>query len=511
MLRTLDALDRLDLYALPEVGGDFYTMMSSAAALARVNAELEEHFATQPSTYWITLLSDHGLAAAPVNSREQWIQSDIVAANGGFVIEEDARVGAVRMPSAPIIVDGAAPVPGALPAAEAQQEHHEPPWQEGRAPRARATGEYLMPLAGIKVIDAASFIAGPFVSSVLSEYGADVIRVEPPTGDTYRAFPIQFLSINRYKRGLALDMPSPEGARTMLDLLGSTDILVENLRPARMERIGLSDDALAQANPQLIHVGVSAYGLAEAWADSPGFDPIFQARSGMTIAQGGDGYPTDSGVPTVDTATGVLGAIGALAGLHRKLHHSRGTDIGTSLAQAVTFLQFSEFTTYEGSPEPAVGKADYRGSSDFHRLYECADGWIALNADEEDKRLALLDALNATDAKQLESLLYALSSNEVIATLSGIGVDAVRALSLATSFTDPFALANQLTTVVDETQFGRAAIVRAYSDWSTTQGRRPAAEFAIGEESVAILTEAGLNQQRIEELLNSGVVAMHSS
>ncbi|MDO9484896.1 MAG: CoA transferase [Actinomycetota bacterium] len=506
VLRTLDALDRLDLLALPEVEGDFYRLMSSAEALAKVNIALEDHFAAQPSTHWIDLLSEHGLAAAPVNSREEWTESDIVAANGGFVIEDDERVGPVRMPTTPIIIDGSAPAPGRLPATNTPTQEHEPLWEGSRPARPVQRGDYLMPLNGIKVIDAASFIAGPFVSSVLSEYGADVIRIEPPTGDTYRAFPIQFLSVNRYKRGLALDVPSPEGAHTMLELLRDTDILVENLRPARMERIGLGDAALAKANSQLIHVGVSAYGLAEAWADSPGFDPIFQARSGMSTAQGGDGYPYDSGVPTIDTATGILGAIAALASLHRRFHHTIGADVGISLAQGATFIQFCEFTTYPGSPPPAIGKADYRGPSDFHRLYECEDGWIALNADRDDKQRALLKAFDVTHASQLESLLRTQDSANVVAKLSSIGVDAVRALSWETSFTDAFALANQLTYVVEHKQFGRAAIVRSYSDWSTTLGRREPASFEVGEESLKILSEAGLSEQRITELLNSGVV-----
>ncbi|MDP2013423.1 MAG: CoA transferase, partial [Actinomycetota bacterium] len=143
VLRTLDALDRLDLYALPEVEGDFYKMMSSAEALAKVNAALEEHFAAQPSTHWINLLSEHGLAAAPVTSREAWIESDIVAANGGFVFDEDAHVGDVCMPSTPVIIDGVAPLPGRLPIAADLPNSPEPLWQGGRALRPAATGDYL--------------------------------------------------------------------------------------------------------------------------------------------------------------------------------------------------------------------------------------------------------------------------------------------------------------------------------------------------------------------------------
>ncbi|MDD2858163.1 MAG: hypothetical protein PHU75_05740, partial [Candidatus Nanopelagicales bacterium] len=180
-------------------------------------------------------------------------------------------------------------------------------------------------------------------------------------------------------------------------------------------------------------------------------------------------------------------------------------------AQGVTFLQFSEFTTYDGSPAPAVGRAHYRGPHDFHRLYACSDCWIAIRADGQEQRRALLAALEVTQGSELEGAFKLLPSTDVLARLAPIGVDAVRALTLETSFTDPFALANELTFVVEDTQFGRAAIVRSYSDWSTTQGRRPAAEFAVGGETLAILAEAGLSDQRIGELLNSGVVAVPAS
>jgi crotonobetainyl-CoA:carnitine CoA-transferase CaiB-like acyl-CoA transferase len=313
--------------------------------------------------------------------------------------------------------------------------------------------------------------------------------------------------VNRYKRGLALNVPSFDGVEAMLDLLRDTDILVENLRPSRMARIGLGDDALERANNRLIHVAVSGYGRAEAWANSPGFDPVFQARSGMAAAQGGDGYPYDSGVPTVDTATGVLGAIGTLASLHRRLRADVGAKVETSLAQAVTFLQFSEFTTYHGSPAPAVGCTDYRGPNDFHRLYECSDGWIAVRATKDDERKALLHTLNVTDASRIAEVVSTQAAGHVITALSRAGLDVVRALSFESCFTDPFPVANNWMYVVQDKQFGRSNVMRAYSDWTTTEGRRPAASFAVGEDSVAILTDAGLSAERINELLDAGVVA----
>jgi crotonobetainyl-CoA:carnitine CoA-transferase CaiB-like acyl-CoA transferase len=505
-IRALVTIDRTDILVLPEVDGDFLNIVGKPEANRVVNAALEEHFATQPSTYWLELFSADGIAVAPAGTREEWAGSDIVAANGGFVTDVDDRVGEVRAPNTALRIDGVIPVPGRLPGGATPAVGAEPIWAGPRAAYPAPRGDYLAPLAGLKAMDAGSFVAAPLVSSILAEYGAHVVRLEPPDGDTYRTYSTSFLSVNRYKRGLAMDLRNPQGAETMLELLRDADILVENLRPARMARIGLGDDALAQANDRLIHVSLSAYGRADAWANAPGFDPVFQALSGMAVAQGGDGYPYDSGVPFVDTGAGVLGAIGVLASLHRRFRRDLAAKVEISLAQSVTFLQFGEFTTYRGSPAPAIGRADYRGPGDTHRLFECTDGWIALRATRPAERAALLSALDVSDAGRLEQALAAHTVAEAITKISGAGVDVVRALSFASSFTDPFPVANDWMYVVQDKQFGRSMIMRGYSDWTTSEGRRPAASFAVGEDSVAVLASAGVPAQRIKDLIEAGVV-----
>lgn len=505
-LRALTVIERADVLAFPEVDGDFYKILGDEAAGRVVGEALEAHFAAEPTEYWLDLFAKNNVAAAAIQTREEWTEGEIIAANGGFVTRIDEELGEVSMPGVPIRYEDGGLVVGELPPPLRPRASAAPIWRGAGASRPAPAGEYRMPLTGLRVVDAASFLAGPFVSSLLSEFGAEVIRVEPPTGDTYRAYPTAFLSVNKYKRGLALHVPRPEGAEVLRELVRTTDVLVENLRPARMERIGLGRAVLEDVNPQLIHVSVSAYGAAEAFADAPGFDPVFQSLSGMAGAQGGASTPYDSGVPTADTATGVLGAIGALAALRRRRLHRVGSRLGVSLADAVTFLQFSEFTTYRGSPAPAAGRDDYAGPSATKRFFECADGWIAVNAGDDASARILLDVAGVADAAALAGVFLRRSVEEVVRELAAAGVDVVRSLLLETSFDDPFPVANDWMHVVQDREFGRSLIMRGYSDWSTTEGRRDEESFRIGEESRDILREHGIGDRRVQELIGLGVV-----
>lgn len=503
-IRALVVIERADLLALPQVEGDFYKLIGDPAAGRVVNEALEKHFATKTAAEWLQMFADNNVPAAPLQTRDEWRHGEIAAANGGFITRSHDRLGDVEMPGMPFFLENAGD-PGELPPSDVPEPGDEPLWTQPRIDRPEPSGPYRLPLDGVRVLDAASFLAGPLVSSFLAEHGAAVTRLEPPTGDTYRAYPTAFLSVNKLKRGLAVDVRRPEGASALLDVLRTSDVLVENLRPARMERIGLGRSALHEANPQLIHVSVSAYGAAEEYADAPGFDPVFQSLSGLAGAQGGDGYPFDSGVPLADTAAGALGAVGILAALRRRRTGGVGSYIRTSLADSVTFLQFAEFTTYEGSEPPAVGRADYPGPDPWHRLYECADGWIAVHA-VPIKRQNMLDALGVASVDEVPASVLSRDVVSVIADLRSVGVDVVRSLLLSTNFTDPFPEANDWMHVVTDPQFGRSKIMRAYSDWSTTEGRREPLPFRIGEESVAVLEEAGVSSERIAALVADGTV-----
>ena len=187
------------------------------------------------------------------------------------------------------------------------------------------------PLAGLRIVDCSTVLAGPYATMVLSDLGADVIKVEPPEGDGTRGWgppwigdeehrtAAYYLAVNRNKRSIALDLRTPEGAEVLRRLLAGADVFVENFRVGALGRLGFDDDALQRLRPGLIHLAVSGYGMTGRDAAKPGYDFVAQAIGGlMSITGAADaagGEPTKVGVAVSDVFTGLFGAIGVLAAL----------------------------------------------------------------------------------------------------------------------------------------------------------------------------------------------------
>lgn len=192
------------------------------------------------------------------------------------------------------------------------------------------------PLAGLRIADCSTVLAGPLCTMLLADLGADVIKIEPPDGDGTRAWgppwvgagltgpddpgtAAYYLAVNRNKRSIRLDLKTPEGATILRRLLGTADVLVENFRVGGLDRLGFDDAALATLNPALVHLGISGYGPNGPWSGRPGYDFVLQAEAGLMsitgFADAEDGHPTKVGVAIADVLTGLFGAIGVLAAL----------------------------------------------------------------------------------------------------------------------------------------------------------------------------------------------------
>src|SRR6186997_706406 len=187
------------------------------------------------------------------------------------------------------------------------------------------------PLAGIRVVDLSTVLAGPYATMVLADLGADVVKVEPPDGDSTRGWgppwvgegasrtAAYYLAVNRNKRSLRLDLKTPDGAGVVRRLLERGDVLVENLRPGSLDRLGFDDETLRALNPDLIHLSISGYGTSGPAAGRPGYDFVIQAVGGlMSITGDADadgGHPTKVGVAISDVVTGLYAAVGILAAL----------------------------------------------------------------------------------------------------------------------------------------------------------------------------------------------------
>jgi crotonobetainyl-CoA:carnitine CoA-transferase CaiB-like acyl-CoA transferase len=260
---------------------------------------------------------------------------------------------------------------------------------------------------------------------------------------------------------------------------------------------------------------VSAYGHAGAYADAPGFDPVFQALSGLADAQGGDGEPVLAPVPLNDIGTGALGALGALAAMYaRDRAPGTGQRLRLSLANTATFLQAPEFTAYAGRPEPACGGPDYPGPASGHRFFACADGWVAVAAGSA----ALVEGLRAAlgvpaagddqEAAGLAEALGALPAADAVALLRGRGIPAARVVTGEGHATDPHLLGNAFQHMVEDPRFGRISIVQGYGDWRDGDpgGRVPRAVL-VGHDTRPVLADAGYTPAEIDALLAGGVVA----
>ncbi len=246
----------------------------------------------------------------------------------------------------------------------------------------------LKPLAGVRVLEFCQVAAGPFCGLLLADFGADVVKVEPPEGDALRAWPPlsqgyseNFASLNRGKRSIALDLKQPADHALALRLADEADVIVENNRPGVMQRLGLGPAALAARRPQAVYCSISAYGQDGPRGGEGGFDLTIQAAAGvMSVTGEPGGAPVKAGVPIADFASGLYAAYAIAALLARVRAGGPGGHIdvpmfGTTLAIAA--LQTSEFFGTGRNPAP-LGSAHPRNAP--YQAYAARDGHFAIAA-----------------------------------------------------------------------------------------------------------------------------------
>jgi formyl-CoA transferase len=228
-------------------------------------------------------------------------------------------------------------------------------------------------LAGLKIIDLTRVLGGPYCTMILSDHGAEVIKIEPPQGDEVREWgpPFQgdaasyFIGVNRNKQSLALDLGKPAGREVLLRLLQDADVLVENFKPGSMEKWGLGYDAvLRERFPKLVHCRVSGFGATGPRGGLPGYDAIIQAMVGLMSINGTpETGPVRMGTPIVDLATGLYSAIGILMALQERARSGEGQyvdmtlhDCGMALLhpQAANFLLNNKRPVATGNPHPNI-------------------------------------------------------------------------------------------------------------------------------------------------------------
>jgi crotonobetainyl-CoA:carnitine CoA-transferase CaiB-like acyl-CoA transferase len=506
---ALTAIDRLDIMVLPGVDGEFSNLNDEDQGGRVAASALAEHFRTAPAQQWLDILRAADVPCAPAQSRAEWVAGDVVADNEGVVRRQHPVLGEVRMVNVAIRLDRTPARVGEL----TTPARGPVTWAEPRPPRpgqVATTGAIELPLTGVRVVDASSFQAAPLVAELLAMWGADVVKVEPPAGDPFRAYPMSALVANQHKRSLALDLKNPEAQTVFRNLLIGSDVLVENFRLGRLADMGLAPERLSIENPRLVQCSVSAFGRSETHRDTPAFDPVLQTLGGQAVAQGGDDGPIPTSTPVHDTATGLLGALGVLAALHARNVDGGGQNVRISLAETAVFLQCSELTEYPGRPARVRGGIDYRGPDAGHRYYRCRDGWIGLAARTPVQVDECRRVLSAATAAELPARFEALDVADALRQLAELDLPARRIVSDDEVLDDPFLLANRLDHVVADPHYGRIRVVRSYGDWGTERGLRAARSVQTGEDTREILLEAGLLPGEVDRLVSAGIAHIQS-
>ena len=268
-------------------------------------------------------------------------------------------------------------------------------------------------LAGLRVIDLTQVMAGPFCTMLLADFGADVIKIEPPNGDSTRTMPgavgtdsPSFNAVNRGKRSVVLNLKAQEGVDAVKALARGADVFVENYRPGALDKLGLGYKDLAALNPRLIYASISGYGQTGPHRHKGGFDLVAQGVSGiMSVTGEPGGAPVKSGIPLTDLGAGMFATIGILAALEYRHRTGRGQHVDTSLLDAGVGLSVWESTQYfsgRGIPE-RLGSA-HRMSAPY-QAFRCADGYITLGGANDRSFHRICEVLGHPEWKQAPEFL----------------------------------------------------------------------------------------------------------
>ena len=417
------------------------------------------------------------------------------------------------------------------------------------------------PLHGVKVVEFTEIIAGPFAGMLLSDMGADVIKVEPPWGDPWRGTqPISptesrvFIAYNRGKRSITLDLTTQAAAGVLARIIPQMDVAIVNYRPDVAVRLGVDYDSLAALNPRLIYCDNTAFGRQGPDSYRPGYDMILQAMTGIIAAESkvSNGAPVHVvSSPFVDTSAGICLAWCVCAALFHRERTGRGQKVETTLlgiALAMLGMRFVEVESLDkehnaatlesltalrdaGVPYPEllqIYEADHPVSPGniYYRSYQTADGVVSLGCLSDPLRKRLLDVLGLTDIRfdpdynprsqeavafgeelirQAEDVFLQHTAAEWLALLDEKGIPAGPVRFIEEVYDDPQVQANGLVTRLEHRDLGSLRMVGPLANFSETP-LEPSPPAALGQHTEQVLAELGFTSAEIEGWRQEGAL-----
>lgn len=389
-------------------------------------------------------------------------------------------------------------------------------------------------LSGYRVLDCSIAMAGPFAAQRLGDLGADVVKIEPVGGEWQRhvsaggargnKINVSFLSLNRNKRSLSVDLKTPEGKNVLYDLIGSADVFLQNCRPGVAKRLGVDYDTLSNINPLLIYVSMSGYGETGPYVNRPGQDLILQGMSGAMLSAGREHEPpTAAGQFLVDALTAYTAFEGTLAALLHRERHGEGQLVSVNMLDAITTLQMQELSVFT-----VAGKQQKRSAEPHAHVFIRApygafatkDGFITIAfptlkkfgeligeptfADMEDE----VDSWSRRDqifAKTRARLVHK-TSTEWLRIFEENDIWAGPIYDYADLIADPQIAHNQTLVEYDHPTEGHVKTPGFPIKFSKTPSAVYRGAPLSGEHTKEVLEEAGYEKDKIEELLAKGIL-----
>ena len=393
------------------------------------------------------------------------------------------------------------------------------------------------PLSGVRVLDAARVLAGPFCGQLLADLGADVIKLERPgQGDDTRGWgppflgdlSAYFLSCNRSKRSLTLDVAKPEGREILHRLLAQSDVLIENFRTESAEKLGLAPEKLLAEHPRLIVCSISGFGRTGPLQDAPGYDFAIQAMSGlMSITGPAEGPPSKVGVAVADVLTGLYASTAILACLHARARSGHGYAIDLALLDCALAAQVNVAQAYLTSGEVPARQGNAHLQIVPYQLFQTADGWLVLNVGNDSQWQAFCRAAGAKELAAeprfatnrqrverreevvplVEAAMRSLPTADWERRLTEANVPHAVVWNYADAFAQPQVQSRGMKVTVRDPAGNPVDLIGNPIHLKGGPLREPTAPPNLGEQTASVLHELlGMNAEAVEELRQRGIV-----
>lgn len=399
-------------------------------------------------------------------------------------------------------------------------------------------GDYSAPLEGIKILAFSNLLAGPYCSMMLGDMGAEVIKVERLTGDDGRYLgppfvkgeSTPFLSVNRNKRGIALNVWKEEGKKIFLELVKRSDVMVQNYRPDIIDKLGFDYDSIATINPTIVYTSISSFDEDGEFRDRPGVDIVMQGMSGvMSITGEPDGRPMKVGTPVADVAAGMFAAFGTMTALYVRERSGMGQKVEVSLLNGMIAVQAPRAGIYfaTGKNPPRLGNnAPYTMPSGS---YKTRDSFVNISAPNQKYWAKLCSILGiehlrddpkfATNAARvnnrdelmaiMEEILQQKTTEEWLEIFQREDYTSGPILSYKEILTHPEILRSKMVIDMEHLVCGPIKVTNNPVKMSKTPGRISLPPPALGQHTVEVLDSLGYSDEDITKLKEEGVIYQH--